>query len=189
MGNTTSSAIHRHGNGGAGTSNSNAAGTSSPPRDRQGATTGSTNAQGLSNSEGQQRIAGVGGAGPSLAGPGAPASESPKDEGNKALAAMLFPQEARVDNGHLLPLSNIYPTSAQDWLHDVVQKLIIDRKLAPFYRGLEDWNDDKETTDSALDNVGDDQSKSWRKNLYRINDRKAEAAMYKKATECPICFL
>lgn len=105
----------------------------------------------------------------------------------------LFPQDARVDNGHLVPLSNIYPNAPQEWLRDTVQSLIAERKLAPFYRGLEDYDGeddfDKDALDTALDSVGDERAKMWRKTLYSDADRKAEAAMYKKASECPICFL
>jgi hypothetical protein len=64
--------------------------------------------------------------------------------------------------------------------------------LAPFYRGLDDWDEDdydKEECNEALDNVGDEQAKNWRKTDYSDGDRMAEAAMYKKAAECPICFL
>ena len=125
-------------------------------------------------------------------------TEPPKDldPGNKIAAAAIYAQEARVDHGHLLPLSNIYPNAAQDWLHDVVQKLIVERKLAPFYRGLEDYNEpddqadfDVDAIDAALNEVGDEQAKKWRKKLYKDADRKAEANMYRKASECPICFL
>lgn len=107
----------------------------------------------------------------------------------------MYPQEARVDNGHLLPLTNIYPNAPQDWLHDKVQTLIVERKLAPFYRGLEDWDEsdefDKELVDTALDSVGSEQSRAWRrdKRIYSTEDRLAEAAMYKRPQECPICFL
>lgn len=105
----------------------------------------------------------------------------------------LFPQEARVDNGHLLPLSNVYPNAAQDWLRDTVQSLIVERKLAPFYRGLEDYDGedafDRDELDKVLDEVGDERAKLWRRTLYSDADRKAEASMYKKASECPICFL
>ncbi|OAV90143.1 hypothetical protein PTTG_01932, partial [Puccinia triticina 1-1 BBBD Race 1] len=52
------------------------------------------------------------------------------------------PTTTFVDGGYLFPLSNIYPSSTQDWLQPVVQQLILDRRLAPFYRGLEDWEDD-----------------------------------------------
>lgn len=109
----------------------------------------------------------------------------------------LFPQEARVDNGHLVPLSNIYPNATQEWLRDTVQSLIVERKLAPFYRGLEDYDEgdgdgsdfDRDEIDKALDKVGDERARTWRTSLYSISDKQAEAAMYKKASECPICFL
>jgi len=111
----------------------------------------------------------------------------------EAAKPTLYAQDARVDNGHLVPLSNIYPTSPQDWIHDTVQKLIVDRKLAPFYRGLEDWDGedsyDRDEIDTALDAIGDEQSQSWRKGKMKAQERLDEAAMYKKASECPICFL
>ena len=170
--------------------------TASPPRGTVGVggSAGNSGTATASSSAGQQQSSSGTGLTGSLAegAAGVPGIERPKDEGNKELAATLNPQDARVDNGHLLPLSNIYPSSPQDWLHDVVQKLIIDRKLAPFYRGLEDWEEDeydKEAVNTALDKVGDDQSKAWRSNLYKDSDRRAEAAMYKKTAECPICFL
>jgi hypothetical protein len=108
----------------------------------------------------------------------------------------IYPQDARVDNGHLVPLSNIYPNAPQDWMHDAVQRLIVERKLAPFYRGLDDWEPpdddddfDREALDGELDKVGDEQSKNWRTSTYSKQDRLDEAMMYKKASECPICFL
>ncbi|POW10118.1 hypothetical protein PSTT_06347 [Puccinia striiformis] len=52
------------------------------------------------------------------------------------------PTTTFIDGGYLFPLSNIYPSSPQDWLHPIVQQLILDRRLAPFYRGLEDWEPD-----------------------------------------------
>ncbi|EFP75837.1 uncharacterized protein PGTG_01168 [Puccinia graminis f. sp. tritici CRL 75-36-700-3] len=52
------------------------------------------------------------------------------------------PTTTFVDGGYLFPLSNIYPSSPQDWLHPIVQHLILSRRLAPFYRGLEDWEED-----------------------------------------------
>lgn len=111
----------------------------------------------------------------------------------EAARPTLYPQDSRVDNGHLVPLSNIYPSSAQDWIHDTVQRLIVERKLAPFYRGLEDWDGedsfDKDEIDAALSGIGDDRSKAWRKDKMTDQDRADEAAMYQKASECPICFL
>lgn len=52
------------------------------------------------------------------------------------------PTSTFVDGGYLFPISNIYPSSTQDWLHPIVQHLILYRRLAPFYRGLEDWEPD-----------------------------------------------
>lgn len=52
-----------------------------------------------------------------------------------------------VDLGALTPQGGIYASAQQDWNHGIVSQLIIDRKLAPFYRPLEDyeeeWDDDK----------------------------------------------
>lgn len=48
-----------------------------------------------------------------------------------------------IDGGHLHPqgLYSLRP-AAQDYSHPVVKGLIIEKKLAPFYRGLEDYEDD-----------------------------------------------
>lgn len=113
------------------------------------------------------------------------------DPAHKALAASLYRQDSNVDGGGLVPLTGIYPSSPQDWLHDVVQRLIVDRKLAPFYRGLEDWDEDdfdRDEIDKALDKVGDSESKEMRAK-YDPKRRQEEAGMYKKTSECPICFL
>ena len=199
MGNTSSTAS-KHGQGGS-TTSTTAGGAASLPQVGSGAAGSNNNRSGASS--GGQLASGSGGGGGGGLGlglgagltaglPAGSLTAESKDEGNKALAASLYPQDTRVDNGHLLPLSNVYPTSPQEWLHDVVQKLIIERKLAPFYRGIEDWDGDeydKDAIDKALDDVGDDQSKNWRKTAYRDSDRRAEAAMYKKTAECPICFL
>lgn len=47
-----------------------------------------------------------------------------------------------VDLGALTPQGGIYASAQQDWNHAIVAQLIIDRKLAPFYRPLEDYEDD-----------------------------------------------
>ncbi|KAH0830607.1 hypothetical protein J3R83DRAFT_2062 [Lanmaoa asiatica] len=114
-----------------------------------------------------------------------------------------------VDYGHLSP-QGVY-TGPRDWNHPIVTQLIVDRKLAPFYRPLEDYNDDWD----------DDQILAARKDLpdfdSAISDppaarpdprdtpkpspapkrtislkepsRSPEAALYRCAVECPICFL
>ncbi|KAF9182267.1 SNF1-interacting protein, partial [Haplosporangium sp. Z 767] len=47
-----------------------------------------------------------------------------------------------VDGGALLP-HGIY-TGPQDYDFRIVQRLILQRKLAPFYKGLEDWDDSED---------------------------------------------
>lgn len=197
MGNTNSST-----NRNSGSVSVTSANNATPPRSlRVRGSSSQSQAQGGSSS-----VSGGGGGGggsSSLSGGSRLAGISSRDRSNRAKEEEnnstppqppLYPQEARVDNGHLLPLSNIYPNATQDWLRDTVQSLIVERKLAPFYRGLEDYDDDEDSfdrdaLDKALDEVGDERAKLWRKTLYNDSDRKAEASMYKKASECPICFL
>lgn len=47
--------------------------------------------------------------------------------------------EDSVDFGALVPFG-VY-SAQQDWNHAIVTQLIIDRKLAPFYRPLEDYDE------------------------------------------------
>lgn len=52
--------------------------------------------------------------------------------------------EETVDFGYLTPQGGIYPSAQRDWNHPIVAQLIVHRKLAPFYRPLEDYEDDWE---------------------------------------------
>lgn len=47
-----------------------------------------------------------------------------------------------VEFGALFPQGGIYPSASQDWNQAVVAQLIVQRKLAPFYRPLEDYEED-----------------------------------------------
>ena len=55
--------------------------------------------------------------------------------------------EEVVDFGYLVPQGGIYPSAARDWNQAIVSQLIVHRKLAPFYRPLEDyqenWDDEQ----------------------------------------------
>jgi len=180
MGNTNSSS-NRNGGSSNAASGSAAANNGTPPRSLR-----------HRSASAQQQLQGAtAGSSSRIAGSRRDDQPSPKEEAPPP--PPLFPQEARVDNGHLVPLSDIYPNAAQEWLRDTVQSLIVQRKLAPFYRGIEDYDGeddfDRNELDKILDGVGDERAKLWRKSLYSDADRKAEAAMYKKASECPICFL
>ena len=55
--------------------------------------------------------------------------------------------EETVDFGYLVPQGGIYPSVPRDWNQAIVGQLIVHRKLAPFYRPLEDyqenWDDER----------------------------------------------
>lgn len=52
----------------------------------------------------------------------------------------MLETEALVDGGHTLPLG-LYQVQ-HDFSQPIVRQLINDRKLAPFYQGLEDYEED-----------------------------------------------
>lgn len=120
--------------------------------------------------------------------------------------------EETVDFGYLTP-QGIY-TGPRDWNQAIVTQLIVDRKLAPFYRPLEDydesWDDEKilaamkeppqvdgAEADSALTRA---ESSSLHSSSSRTHHKRPstaaketpripEAGVYRGAAECPICFL
>ena len=116
-------------------------------------------------------------------------------------------EDTVVDFGYLTP-QGVY-SGTKDWKEDVVTQLIIDRKFAPFYRPLEDydasWDDDQilaarkdppapadqdgtaPRSDAPLPPAKSTHHK--RQSLSKELPRGAEAAIYRDATECPICFL
>ncbi|KAJ6513851.1 hypothetical protein C8R47DRAFT_1092091 [Mycena vitilis] len=111
------------------------------------------------------------------------------------------PHDDSVDYGQLVP-QGVY-TGTRDWNQSITAQLIIARKLAPFYRPLEDYED----------NWDDDQILAARKPLQDVDGEpqppppppapakaskrpgllkepsKPEATVYRGAVECPICFL
>lgn len=114
-------------------------------------------------------------------------------------------QDDTVDFGALAPQGGVY-TGPQDWNHNVVGHLIVDRKLAPFYRPLEDyeeeWDDEKimaarkedPNAPSPTNSVpaAPSHSKAPPKSPTRSSkdpQRITEVQVYRGAVECPICFL
>jgi hypothetical protein len=115
--------------------------------------------------------------------------------------------EDTVDFGYLTP-QGVY-SATKDWKEDVVTQLIIDRKIAPFYRPLEDydvsWDDDQilaarkdppataeQDGTAPRSDAPPPPAKSThhkRQSVSKELPRSAEAAIYRDATECPICFL
>ncbi|KAI0747937.1 hypothetical protein C8Q80DRAFT_1120547 [Daedaleopsis nitida] len=109
-----------------------------------------------------------------------------------------------VDFGYLTP-QGIY-TGPRDWNQAVVTQLIVERKLAPFYRPLEDydesWDDEQvlaarkeppepeggERAESAS-SASSRGHHAKRPSAAKEPARHPEAAIYRGAMECPICFL
>lgn len=118
--------------------------------------------------------------------------------------------EETVDFGYLTP-HGIY-TGARDWNQEVVSQLISARRLAPFYRPLEEYNDswddeqilaarkepsppDPDATDTLarIENTpvssAPTKSSHSKRLTYSRESNKLEAGVYRGAVECPICFL
>ncbi|KAJ8597879.1 hypothetical protein M405DRAFT_802706 [Rhizopogon salebrosus TDB-379] len=129
--------------------------------------------------------------------------------GNTGSSSSRGHHDETVDYGHLTP-QGVY-TGPKDWNHGIVTQFIVDRKLAPFYRPLEDydenWDDEQimsarrvvPDSDSGHDDTSParadsrDVSKpanpSKRPGALKEPSRCPEAAVYRGAVECPICFL
>ncbi|KAF8266597.1 hypothetical protein EI94DRAFT_1584820 [Lactarius quietus] len=126
--------------------------------------------------------------------------------GNSASSSGRVHHEDTVDFGHLSP-QGVY-SGTRDWKEDVVTQRIIDRKLAPFYRPLEEydpsWDDEQilaarkepplpaehESTGTRSDATPTVKSTHHKRpSVSKELPRSAEAAIYKDAAECPICFL
>jgi len=114
-------------------------------------------------------------------------------------------QDESVDYGFLVP-QGVY-TGQRDWSQAIVSQLIVQRKLAPFYRPLEEYNDswDDDQILAARKEIPDaeGQEHGHRSEVGSINSKssgtkrpgslkepaKPEAQVYRGAVECPICFL
>lgn len=119
-----------------------------------------------------------------------------------------------VDYGFLTP-QGVY-TGPRDWNQQVVSQLIIDRRLAPFYRPLEEydesWDDEQilaarkvfPEQDAAAAEAGTRPDSGGtllppsrpssinsprRPGSLKEPSRIPEAMIYRDAVECPICFL
>jgi hypothetical protein len=118
--------------------------------------------------------------------------------------------ETRVDHGYLTP-HGIY-TGTVDWNQHIVGHLILERRLAPFYRPLEDyeesWDDETilahrkgldaegEAQAAAQEHHQQHQSQSSRhgkshqqRQAREVQKLPTEAQIYRGAVECPICFM
>ncbi|KAF9533484.1 hypothetical protein CPB83DRAFT_476322 [Crepidotus variabilis] len=115
-------------------------------------------------------------------------------------------QDETVDYGALVP-QGVY-TGTQDWNQQIVAQLIVSRKLAPFYRPLEDYEDswddeqilaarkelpDPDNADTVTrietTSISSSHSGKSRRSSSHKEPAKPEAQVYRGAVECPICFL
>lgn len=132
--------------------------------------------------------------------------------GNSSSSSGRGHHDDTVDFGHLVP-QGVY-TGPRDWNQAIVSQLICARRLAPFYRPLEDfdesWDDDQilaarkelpdpdaanleqttriEATASATNGSSAKAAHAKRPSVLK-EPAKPEAAVYRGAVECPICFL
>nr|GAT43962.1 predicted protein [Mycena chlorophos] len=106
-----------------------------------------------------------------------------------------------VDFGALVPQAGVY-TGPRDWNQSITAQLIIARRLAPFYRPLEDydesWDDDHIlAARKPLPDADNEQQPpsppppptSKKRSASLKEPSRPEAAVYRHAVECPICFL
>lgn len=129
--------------------------------------------------------------------------------GNTSSSSSRGHHDETVDYGHLTP-QGVY-TGPKDWNHGIVTQFIVDRRLAPFYRPLEDydenWDDEQimsarrvfpdtdsghsDTTPTRVDSrdCSKPANQSKRPGASKEPSRCPEAAIYRGAVECPICFL
>lgn len=129
--------------------------------------------------------------------------------GNSASSSGRGHHEETVDCGQLTP-QGIY-TGPRDYNQQIVSQLICERKLAPFYRPLEEyedsWDDDQilaarkvlpesdsnHPEPSSITRT-DSNNTSGHKHgkrpvVIKESNRTPEAGLYRGAVECPICFL
>lgn len=120
-------------------------------------------------------------------------------------------QDETVDFGFLTP-HGVY-SGPRDWNQQIAGQLIVERRLAPFYRPLDDYSDDWDDehilaarrfpegeqhhdnagTDHRASSGGRDTPTSLRSTKSRLGKepvvRPTEAGLYRSAVECPICFM
>lgn len=117
-----------------------------------------------------------------------------RDKDKADAANALQTPAGLIDGGHLHPQGQ-YAQRNPDYNHGVVKGLIIEKKLAPFYRGLEDYESewDEEDIIKSLRSLRAGQGQpdvNGLPPLVRVTDKeRKEARAYKGASECPICFL
>lgn len=101
---------------------------------------------------------------------------------------MIIDPNETVDGGYLFP-QGVYH-GGQDFKVSVVREMIINRRLAPFYKGL-DAVDPKWTDEELLQNVkcSVEPKNAPKPGQPGIPTKKQQILLYSNVHECPICFL
>lgn len=126
--------------------------------------------------------------------------------GNSSSSSGRHHSDDTVDFGNLVP-QGVY-TGPRDWNQAIVSQLICARKLAPFYRPLEDyeesWDDEQilaarkqlpdtegapEQPVARIEAATSSKLGTSKRPTLQKEPVKSEAAIYRGAVECPICFL
>lgn len=83
-------------------------------------------------------------------------SESPRVAASSSTGAPTLTSTLACDGGHLIPMSGTYPAVPQEWDKIAVARMILNRQLAPFYRGLQDeYEGVEESEDVAVEDSED----------------------------------
>ncbi|KAI5476512.1 zinc finger, RING-type domain containing protein [Pseudohyphozyma bogoriensis] len=93
------------------------------------------------------------------------------------------PITTTVDGGFLEPQSHLYASSQQEYSRPTVHKLILERRLAPFYLGLNDFEPDWDVDDlvNALEDGDKQASTNLREALAAATEAAAEAEVYQSS--------
>ncbi|KAK9719625.1 SNF1-interacting protein [Basidiobolus ranarum] len=99
-------------------------------------------------------------------------------------------EKPRIDGGGFTPIG-IY-SAEQDFDGRAVRKFILDRRIAPFYKGLAEIDDslkDQSTISFSKKTVSNAKSTRYKTKSKLDGYKLTPADLYQNAIECPICFL
>lgn len=88
-----------------------------------------------------------------------------------------------INGGSIEPQSHIYATTQPDYSREIVHKLIIEQRLAPFYLGLEDFDEEWQTDDvvkaivEADAQAANNLKKAQQQAQHAVNEAQATAAL------------
>ncbi|KAM0754147.1 hypothetical protein T439DRAFT_378231 [Meredithblackwellia eburnea MCA 4105] len=104
-------------------------------------------------------------------------SGSSSSSSRQRAASDLPPQTTTIDGGFLEPQSMLYPSQPQEYSRPTVHKLILERRLAPFYLGLQDFDESwsLEEVLQALSTADSQATQNLRDALVSASEQAAQA--------------